>query len=149
MKIALGSDHAGFKLKQVLARYLCETGRRIQDFGTFTEDPCDYPDFVRPAAESVARGDSALGIVLGGSGNGEAMAANKVAGIRCAVVWNTESARLARQHNDANMIALGERLVSSRMAIWAVEAWLSAEYEAGRHRRRLEKIAAWEAEGRG
>lgn len=144
MKIALGSDHAGFNLKQRLHAYLSQQGHQVRDFGTTSEAVCDYPDFVGPAAESVARGICDLGIVLGGSGNGEAIAANKVPGVRCAVVWNTESARLARQHNDANMIALGERLVSGQMAIWAVEAWLSAVYEGGRHQRRLDKIAALE-----
>lgn len=144
MKIALASDHAGFAMKQALVRHLAGLGHGVRDFGTDSVATCDYPDFIRPAAECVARGDCDLGIVVGGSGNGEAIAANKVPGVRCAVVWNTESARLARQHNNANLIALGERLVSTQMALWAVEAWLNAAYEGGRHQQRLEKIAAME-----
>src|SRR5687767_5713200 len=101
MRIAIASDHAGFIYKTELITLLTELGHEVKDFGTDSEASVDYPDFIRPAAESVARGEAELGIVLGGSGNGEQMAANKVKGIRCALCWNTTTARLARQHNDA------------------------------------------------
>ena len=102
--------------------------------------PVDYPDFIRPAAESVAKGETDLGIVLGGSGNGEAIVANKVRGVRCAVCWNENSARLGKQHTHANVISFGERMVSEAEAIRIVDAWLHAEFEGGRHLRRIEKI---------
>jgi ribose 5-phosphate isomerase B len=139
-KIAIASDHAGFRLKGVLKDHLQGKGYRVEDFGTDSDQPVDYPDFIRPAAQSVAAGRSDLGVVLGGSGNGEAMVANKVRGIRCAVCWNEESARLARQHNDANMISIGARMVAEREAVDIVDAWLGAEFEGGRHVGRIEKI---------
>src|SRR5437667_11442542 len=108
MKIAIGSDHAGFRYKENIKQYLAELGHEVTDFGTNSEEPVDYPLFIRPVAEAVARGDAERGVVLGGSGNGEAMAANRVKSIRCALCWNVESARLGRQHNDANMISLGQ-----------------------------------------
>ena len=100
----------------------------------------DYPDFVRPAAEAVARGECERGIVLGGSGNGEAIAANRVRGVRCALCWNEETARLARAHNDANMIALGQRMLTEQQAQAIVSVWLNTEFEGGRHVRRLQKL---------
>ena len=109
MRLAVASDHAGFRYKSLVADHLRRAGHDVVDFGAHVEDPSDYPDFIRPAAEAVAAGRCERGIVFGGSGNGEAMAANRVRGVRCAVCWNTESARLARAHNDANMIALGQR----------------------------------------
>ena len=139
-RIAIASDHAGFQLKEALRAYLSKGGQEVEDFGTDSETPVDYPDFVRPAAESVAAGRNALGIVIGGSGNGEAMAANKVRGIRCAVVWSEESARLAKEHNDANVIALGARLLTQPQALAIVDAWLGARFEGGRHLRRIEKL---------
>jgi ribose 5-phosphate isomerase B len=147
-RIAIGSDHAGFGLKEVLKAHLQAEGYQVEDFGTDSEASVDYPDFIRPAALSVAEGRNDLGIVLGGSGNGEAMVANKVRGIRCAVCWSEESARLAKEHNDANVISLGARLVSEPDAKAIVDAWLQAEFMGGRHIRRLEKMHQAEEEER-
>ncbi len=139
-RIAIGTDHAGFPLKEILKEHLQNRGFEVADFGTFDESPVDYPDFIHPAAASVAGGENDLGIVLGGSGNGEAMAANKISGIRCALCWSEESARLAREHNDANMISLGARLTPPELASRIVDEWLDAEFEGGRHVMRLDKI---------
>ncbi len=140
MKIAVASDHAGYQYKGIIKGHLASKGHLVEDFGTNSEEPVDYPLLIRPAAEAVARGDCDKGIVLGGSGNGEAIVANKVRGIRCAVCWNTESARLAREHNDANVISLGQRMMTSETALQIVDAWLSAEFEGGRHKSRIEQI---------
>ena len=140
MRIALASDHAGFRYKSAVAEHLREMGHGVVDFGTSSEEPVDFPDFVRPAAHSVARGECELGIVFGGSGNGEAMAANRVRGVRCAVAWNDESARLARAHNDANMLSLGQRLLSEQEALAIVDVWLSTPFDGGRHQARIEKL---------
>ncbi|MCH9023088.1 MAG: ribose 5-phosphate isomerase B [Planctomycetes bacterium] len=138
--IAMGSDHAGYAYKEAIKAYLAGRGIEVKDFGAYSDERCDYPDFVRPAAQAVARGECGLGIVLGGSGNGEAMVANKVSGIRCAVCWDLETARLAKQHNDANVISIGQRTVSEELAVEIVGAWLDAEFEGGRHAVRVEKI---------
>ncbi len=138
--IAIASDHAGYRYKEQIIAFLTARGHRVQDFGTNSEEAIDYPLVIRPAAEAVARGDYARGIALGGSGNGEAMVANKVKGIRCAVGWNADTARLAREHNDANMISLGQRLISLETALELVEVWLSASFEGGRHARRIRQI---------
>jgi len=140
MRIALASDHAGFRYKSAVADHLRQLGHDIVDFGTSSEEPVDYPDFVRPAALSVARGECERGIVFGGSGNGEAMAANRVRGVRCAVAWNEASARLARAHNDANMLSLGQRLLSEQKALAIVDVWLSTPFDGGRHQARIEKL---------
>ncbi len=140
MKIAIASDHAGFAYKEVLIAHLRGEGHVVVDFGTDSEEAVDYPDFVRPAAEAVARGTADLGIVLGGSGNGEAIVANKVRGVRCGVCWSEETARLAREHNDANVMSIGQRMVSEKEAVAIVEAWLGATFEGGRHARRVGKI---------
>lgn len=140
-RIALGSDHAGYKLKETIKKHLKSKAYTVVDFGTNSDEPVDYPDYVRPAAESVSRGENDLGIVFGGSGNGEAMVANKVKRIRCGLCWNEESARLTKEHNNANMIALGERMLSEEEAVRIVDAWLNAEFKGGRHLRRIEKIA--------
>src|SRR5881396_4440603 len=142
MKIALGTDHAGFRLKEKVKELVTSLGHEVKDFGTFSEEPVDYPLFIRPAAEAVARGECDRGIVFGGSGNGEAMVANKVHGVRCALCWNEESARLSRQHNDANVLSLGQRMISQELALRIVELWLSTRFEGGRHARRIEKIEA-------
>lgn len=142
MKIAIASDHAGFTYKCKLIDYLRSQGHQLEDFGTDSETSCDYPDFIRPAAEAVARGECEAGIVLGGSGNGEAISANKVHGIRCALCWHTESARLAKEHNNANVISIGQRMVSEDEAIAIVQAWLDASFEGGRHLNRIRKIEA-------
>jgi ribose 5-phosphate isomerase B len=140
MKIAIASDHAGFSYKREIMKHLSAKGYDVHDFGTDSTSAVDYPDFIKPAARSVARGDADAGIVLGGSGNGEAMAANKVRGIRCALCWNTASAKLAKEHNDANMISIGERMVSLDTALQMVDTWLGARFEGGRHIARLQKL---------
>lgn len=142
MKIALATDHAGFEYKELIRGHLTALGHEVTDFGTFSKEPVDYPDFVRPAARAVAEGSCERGIVLGGSGNGEAIAANRVPGIRCAVCWNVETARLARQHNDANMISLGQRMMTSETALAIVDTWLETPFEGGRHTERIRKIDA-------
>src|SRR2546421_5132106 len=108
MKIAIGSDHAGFQYKEKISLFLEGQGHPVTDFGTHSSAPVDYPLFIRPTAEAVARGEFERGVVLGGSGNGEAMVANRIKGIRCALCWNADSARLARLHNDANVLSLGQ-----------------------------------------
>ncbi len=140
MKVAIGSDHAGFEYKEHIKRYLAERGDDIKDFGTSSNQPVDYPLFIRPVAEAVARGQFERGIVLGGSGNGEAMVANRVRGIRCALCWDAETARLAREHNDANMISLGQRLIPVEMALDIVRIWLETSFAGGRHERRVRMI---------
>jgi ribose 5-phosphate isomerase B len=140
MKIALGSDHAGFRYKEKIKQLLISLGHEVRDFGTTSEEPVDYPKFIRPAAEAVASGECERGIVLGGSGNGEAMVANKVRGVRCALCWNEESARLSRQHNDANVLSLGERMISEELALQIVRLWLSTDFEGGRHTARIAQI---------
>ncbi len=144
MKIALGSDHAGYLLKEVIKKHLLSRGFEINDFGTDSEASCDYPDFILPAAESVANGINDVGIVFGGSGNGEAIAANKVSGIRCGLCWNEKSAHLTKEHNNANMIALGGRMVSDEIGIKIVDTWLKAIFEGGRHQNRIDKITNYE-----
>ena len=139
-KIALGTDHAGFKLKETIKAHLKSIGYEVVDYGTHNDEPVDYPDFIRPAVLSVAKGENDLAIVFGGSGNVEAMVANKVKGIRCGLCWNEESARLTKAHNNANVIALGGRMVSKEEAIKIVDSWLTTEYEGGRHQKRIEKI---------
>lgn len=140
MKIAIGSDHAGFRYKQIIKQFLADLGHTVVDLGTDSEEPVDYPLFIRPVALMVANGEAERGIVLGGSGNGEAMVANRVRGIRCALCWNVQSARLARQHNDANMLSLGQRMMTEPLALEIVLVWLEASFEGGRHVRRIELI---------
>ena len=140
MKIAIASDHAGFTYKEELKQFLLAKGHTVEDFGTDSEESCNYPLFIRPAAEAVAAGECDRGIVLGGSGNGEAMAANRVKGVRCALCWDTETAKLARKHNDANMISIGQRLVSLNTAMGIVGIWLTTEFEGGRHELRIAQI---------
>ena len=140
MKIAIGSDHAGFIYKAKIKQFLSARGHQVTDFGTHSEESVDYPLFIRPVAEAVARGESERGVVLGGSGNGEAMAANRIKGVRCALCWNVESARLARQHNDANVISLGQRMISETDALEIVRVWLETEFEGGRHVRRIKML---------
>jgi ribose 5-phosphate isomerase B len=140
MKIALASDHAGYAYKRRIGEWLAGNGHTVRDFGTFSDEAADYPLFIRPAALAVSSGECERGIVLGGSGNGEAIVANRVPGIRCAVCWNSESANLARRHNDANMIALGQRMMTLQTALEIVEIWLREPFDGGRHRRRIELI---------
>jgi ribose 5-phosphate isomerase B len=140
MKIAIGSDHAGFRYKEKIKQFLIELGHAVDDFGTDSEEPVDYPLFIRPVALAVARGEVDRGVVLGGSGNGEAMAANRVRGVRCALCWNVESARLGRQHNDANVISLGQRMLTEEAALEIVRTWLETPFEGGRHLRRIQLL---------
>ena len=140
MKISLGSDHAGFRYKEKIKELLIALGHEVKDFGTTSEEPVDYPKFIRPAAEAVASGECDRGIVLGGSGNGEAMAANKVRGVRCALCWNEETARLSRQHNDANVLSLGERMIPEDLALKIVRVWLTTDFEGGRHIARIAQL---------
>ncbi len=137
MKIALGTDHAGFEYKEAIKAMLIDKGHTVKDFGTNSNESVDYPLFIRPAAESVAGGECERGIVLGGSGNGEAMCANKVKGIRCALCWNVETANLSRAHNDANMLSLGQRMISEETALEIVNEWLDVSFDGGRHARRV------------
>jgi ribose 5-phosphate isomerase B len=140
MKIALGTDHAGFEYKEALKQFLISAGHEVVDFGCFSTESCDYPVFVRPAAESVGTGECDRAIVLGGSGNGEAMVANRVHGVRCALCWSLETAKLGRQHNDANVLSLGARQVSLELAKQIVQIWLETPFEGGRHARRIAQI---------
>lgn len=142
MKIGIGSDHAGFRYKERIKEWLTSLKHEVVDFGTDSEAPVDYPLFIRPVAEAVARGQCERGIVLGGSGNGEAITANRVRGVRCALCWNADSARLGRQHNNANVISLGERMVSIDLALELVRIWLETPFEGGRHQHRIELIDA-------
>ena len=140
MKIAIASDHAGFDYKEQIKARLSALGHAVQDFGTHSSEPVDYPLFIRPAAEAVAAGGAERAIVLGGSGNGEAIVANKVRGVRCALCWSVESARLSRMHNDANALSLGQRMIPVEMALEIVQVWLSTAFEGGRHERRIREI---------
>ena len=142
MKIAIGSDHAGFQYKEKIRELLKDLGHKVTDFGTHSEEPVDYPVFIRPVAEAVARHEFERGVVLGGSGNGEAITANRVKGIRCALCWNVQSARLARQHNDANVISLGQRMIGLDLAFEIVRTWLDTPFEGGRHQKRIDLIDA-------
>ncbi len=140
MKIAIGSDHAGFIYKERIRDFLEKCGHSVTDFGTHSEELVDYPLFIRPVAEAVARAEFERGVVLGGSGNGEAIVANRIKTIRCALCWNVESARLARQHNDANIISLGQRMLEIENALEIVRVWLDTPFEGGRHQHRIELI---------
>jgi ribose 5-phosphate isomerase B len=142
MKIAIGSDHAGFEYKEQIRKLLQSLGHTVRDCGTHSTEPVDYPLFIRPVAEAVSRGEVERGVVLGGSGNGEAIVANRVRGIRCAVCWNVESAQLARRHNDANVISLGQRMMSLDTALELIRVWLETPFDGGRHQRRIELIDA-------
>jgi ribose 5-phosphate isomerase B len=142
MRIAIGSDHAGYRYKERLKALLAARGHEVRDFGTDSTAPVDYPKFIRPVAEAVARGEFERGIVLGGSGNGEAIVANRVRGVRCALCWNVESARLGRQHNDANVISIGERLVAPELVEPILDAFLTTPFEGGRHLARIREIDA-------
>ena len=145
MRVAIGTDHAGFPLKERLKRELEALGHEVTDVGTYSTEPCDYPDFCFPVGELVAGGEADRGVVLGGSGIGEAIAANKVEGIRASVVTSEETARLTRLHNDSNVLALGGRTNPDHEAVahW-LRVWLDTPFEGGRHVPRIEKIRAYE-----
>ncbi|NLG07482.1 ribose 5-phosphate isomerase B [Candidatus Peribacteria bacterium] len=138
-RIVLAADHAGFPLKEILKEYLVHKGMDVIDIGTFSEESVDYPAIIRRGCAAVLE-QGCTGIVLGGSGNGEAMAANKVAGIRCAVVYSDETARLARAHNDANVMSLGGRLTDPEDAKRFVDIFLATDFEGGRHVQRVEDL---------
>ena len=140
MRIAIASDHAGYRHKQRAIEWLRERGHAVMDFGTDSEAPVDYPDFIRPAALAVASGECERGVIFGGSGNGEAMSANHVRGVRCAVCWSVESARLASEHNDANMVSMGQRFVDEPTMLAILDTWLTTSFEGGRHARRIALI---------
>lgn len=147
MRIAVASDHAGFAYKERVKAHLVGAGHEVEDFGTHSERPCDYPTFVRPAAEAVARGEFDRGILLGGSGNGEAITANRVRGVRCGLCWDLRSARLARAHNDVNMLSLGQRTISIEAALEIVDVFLGTPFDGGRHEDRIRAIDAAGGEG--
>lgn len=140
MKIGIGSDHAGFQYKEKIKSLLNDLGHEVVDFGTNSDAPVDYPRYIHPVAEAVAKAEVERGIVLGGSGNGEAITANRVKGVRCALCWNVETARLGRQHNNANVISIGQRMISEETALEIVKVWLETPFEGGRHQRRIELI---------
>lgn len=139
-KIAIACDHAGFEYKEIIKKHL-EGKFEVEDFGTFSADSVDYPDFVHPAADSIEQGRNELGILICGSGEGVAITANKHQKIRCALCWMPELASLARQHNDANMIALPARFIASQLATDIVDTFLNTPFEGGRHQNRVEKIS--------
>lgn len=142
MKIAIGSDHAGYRHKRALVDFIRGLGHEVLDMGTHSDETTDYPRWIRPVAEAVARGQAERGIVLGGSGNGEAIVANRVRGVRCGYCFNEETARLTRRHNDANCIAIGERVVPIDTAKKIVEIFLTEPFDGGRHLARIEQIDA-------
>jgi ribose 5-phosphate isomerase B len=142
MRVAVATDHAGLPLKRMTVDWLREHGHEVVDFGVDSPEPVDYPDVIAPAARAVAAGDCELGIVFGGSGSGEQMTANKISGIRCVQATEPVTARLGREHNDANMLAMGARIIGSQVALGCVEAFLTAEFQAGRHAVRVDKLRA-------
>ena len=146
MRIALGADHAGYALKIAVAKHLADQGHDVVDFGTDSEAAVDYPPFCAAVGRAVVTGDAEFGIVLGGSGQGEAIAANKVHGVRAALCQNEFMARLAREHNDANVLALGGRVLAETFALAIVDTFLATDFEGGRHMARLKKIARIEKE---
>jgi ribose 5-phosphate isomerase B len=146
MRIAVASDHAGYRLKSVLSEYLAEQGHEVLDQGTDSEESVDYPGFCAAAAREVVAGRADLGIVVGGSGQGEQIAANKVHGARAALCHDEWTARLARQHNDANVLAMGARQVADHFAQVIVDVFLSTEFEGGRHQARLDQLGDIERE---
>jgi ribose 5-phosphate isomerase B len=141
MKLGIGADHAGFFLKEKLKKYLQEQGHEVKDFGTNSEQSVDFPDFAHPVANAVEKKEVDLGLLMCGSGNGINMAANKHAGIRSALCWNSEIAKLARQHNDANILTLPARFIEETEAKKCVDVFLSTPFEGGRHEGRVKKIS--------
>lgn len=140
MIIALGTDHAGFTYKELVKAHLTQAGHTVIDKGTFSTDPVDYPDFIRPAAQAVLDGEAERAIIFGGSGNGEAMTANRLKGIRCGLCWSEETARLTREHNDANVLSMGARMIPEDLALRLVDIFLSTPFAGGRHQARIEKL---------
>jgi ribose 5-phosphate isomerase B len=148
MRVAIGSDHAGYPLKQHLVKVLADWGHDVTDFGTDSEEPVDYPFFCASVARAVVRGDAERGIVLGGSGQGEQLAANKVRGARAALCNDLFTARLSRSHNNANVLSMGGRIVAEGLAEEILKVWLETDFEGGRHEKRLQQLAEIEEEER-
>jgi len=146
MRLVIGSDHAGYVLKAAVARHVSGRGHAVEDIGTYSEEPVDYPPICADVARRVVRGHGDLGIVIGGSGQGEAIAANKVHGARAALCHDEYTSRLARRHNDANVLSLGARVVATELALDIVDVFLATEFEGGRHVARIEELAAIEAD---
>ena len=140
MKIGIGSDHAGFEYKERIKSFLRELGHEVRDFGTNSTETVDYPIYIRPVAEAVGKGELERGIVLGGSGNGEAIVANRIRGVRCALCWSLETARLGREHNDANILSIGQRQITVDLALEIVRIWLKTPFAGGRHLQRIKEI---------
>lgn len=140
--IPIASDHAGFELKEIVKNHLVENGFDVKDYGTHSADSCDYPDYAHPIAQAINEGVYKRGIVICGSGNGVQMTVNKYPFVRCALCWNTELASLARQHNDANMVALPARFIPQELALQIVDLFMTTDFEGGRHQRRVEKISS-------
>jgi ribose 5-phosphate isomerase B len=146
MRLVIGSDHAGFALKGEVARHLRDAGHQVEDIGTFSEEPVDYPPICADVARRVVRGEAHLGIVIGGSGQGEAIAANKVHGARAALCHDEYTSRLARRHNDANVLSLGARVVATELALDIVDVFLATPFDGGRHVARIQELGAIEAQ---
>jgi ribose 5-phosphate isomerase B len=140
VKVVVASDHAGFAYKGLVLAHLSRSGHEAVDLGTSSAEPVDYPLFIRPAALAVGRGDADRGVVIGGSGNGEAIVANRIPHVRCALCWSVEAARLARAHNDANMLSLGQRLLAPELALAILDVWLDTPFDGGHHARRIAEI---------
>ncbi len=140
MKISVASDHGGLELKKEIANFLALSGHEVEDFGTYSSESCDYPDFVRPAALAVANGDCQRGIVVCTTGIGASIVANKVKGVRCALCTNADMACMTRHHNDANVLALGQKYVDVETAKEIVKVFLDTPFDGGRHQKRVDKI---------
>ena len=147
MKISIGSDHAGYAYKQRIAEHLREKGHEVLDCGTHSPESTDYPLWIIPTAEAVAKGEAEFGIVVGGSGNGEAIAANKVKGVRCGLAWCNQTAEFTRLHNDANVLSIGQRMTSIEIALDCVDIFLSTKFEGGRHQGRIDEMTRYETTG--
>jgi len=141
MNIAIGADHAGYELKSVIIAFLTEKGHQVEDFGCYSEESIDYPDYAHPVCDSIEKKSNEFGVLICGSGNGISMAANKHSGIRAALSWKPEIAELGRLHNNANIVSIPARFVSEETALKIVEAFFSTEFEGGRHQTRVDKIA--------
>lgn len=147
MQISIGCDHAGFELKERVKQYLKDSDHQIDDQGTFNCESTDYPDFAATVAQTVSEARSERGILICGTGIGMSITANKVAGVRAALCHSVETARLSRQHNDSNVLAIGARVLEPELALAIVEEWLQAQFEGGRHQKRLDKIGLLEDKG--
>lgn len=145
--LAIGSDHGGFELKQAVMKHLAERGVEYRDYGTYSSESCDYPDFGEAVGRAVASGECERGIVICGTGIGISIAANKVRGVRCALCGDCYSAEMTRRHNDANILAMGARVLGEGLALKIVDTFLDTGFDGGRHTRRIEKLAAIEGRG--